>query len=72
MSDDVECVAKRWGSSIGVIIPNEIVKKEHIVPNGRIRIRFTRIPDAKTIWDIGPLAINESAQTIKDELRKGW
>jgi antitoxin component of MazEF toxin-antitoxin module len=69
---DIDCLTKKWGSSIGIIIPNDIVKKEHIIPNERIRITVTKIPDAKSIWDIGPIQRKQTTQQIKDELRKGW
>jgi hypothetical protein len=70
--EEVECVAKKWGSSIGVVIPSEVVEKERIKPNEKIHIVVKKCPLARDIWNLGPLAVTEPTQKIKDELRKGW
>jgi antitoxin component of MazEF toxin-antitoxin module len=69
---EIECIAKKWGGSIGVVLPKDIVEKEHITPEERIRIVVKKIPLARDIWNLGPVATKESTQKIKDELRKGW
>ncbi len=72
MPEDIECVTKKWGSSIGIVIPNDVVKKEHLKPNEKIRIVIKKIPLAKELWGIGIVKDKRSTQEIKDELRKGW
>ena len=69
---ELECVAKKWGSSIGVIIPKEIVKLEKIKPKEIIKISIKKAALAKDVWNLGPIISLESTQKIKDELRKGW
>ena len=69
---EAECVTKRWGSSIGVVIPRDVVQKENIRINEKICIIVKKMPTAKDIWNIGPLRRTESTQDIKDELKKGW
>jgi len=63
-------VAKQWGSSLGVIIPKEIVEKE------KIRAMDELIVDVKKKTDItslfGSLRLRKSAQKLKDEGRTGW
>jgi antitoxin component of MazEF toxin-antitoxin module len=70
--DEIECITKKWGSSLGIVIPNEIVKKERIKPNERIRVIVKKVVLAKDIWGLAPFKKKESAQKIKDMLRKGW
>lgn len=72
MADEIECETKQWGSSIGIIIPSGIVKKEHIKPNERIRVIVKKVVLAKDIWGLAPFKKKESTQKIKDWLRKGW
>ena len=72
MSVEVECVARKWGSSIGVIIPKEVVESERIRPNEAIRVTVRKTPLAKMLWNLGPLPIKQSTQDIVDELKKGW
>ena len=69
---DAECVAKKWGSSLGVIIPREIVQQESIMPEELLRVSFKKQVFARAIWNLGPIRLKKSAQQIKDELRKGW
>ena len=69
---EAECVAKKWGSSLGVIIPREIVRQEHIMLDESLRVNFKKQVFARTLWNLGPIRLKKSAQQIKDELRKGW
>ncbi|MBI4146361.1 hypothetical protein HY489_03420 [Candidatus Woesearchaeota archaeon] len=72
MAEEVQCTTKKWGSSIGIVIPSDVVKKEHIKPNEQISILIRRVPLAKELWGIGLVRDKRSTQEIKDELRKGW
>lgn len=69
---EVEATAKKWGSSIGIIIPKEAVDKEGIRPNDRVRVRVSKTPLARTLWELGPLKRKESTQKAKDEIRELW
>ena len=69
---EVVCVAKRWGSSIGVVIPKEIVEHEHIKPDTMIKLSFTRLPLVRDVWNLGPVKETMSTQKIKDMMREGW
>ena len=72
MEDEIECVTKQWGGSIGIVIPKEIVVREHIHPNEKVRVTVTKMALAKSIWLLGPVRDTQSTQEIKDELKKGW
>ncbi|MEM3374152.1 MAG: AbrB/MazE/SpoVT family DNA-binding domain-containing protein [Candidatus Woesearchaeota archaeon] len=39
---EIECIARKIGNSIGFIIPKEVVEKENIKENERIKIFITK------------------------------
>jgi len=43
--------AKRMGGSIGVIIPEEVVKKENISVNDTLKINIERKDDINFFWN---------------------
>ncbi len=70
--DTVECKAKKWGSSIGVIIPHGIVEREHIKPEDAIRISVSKILLAKDLWKLGKITSSRSIEEIRKEFKSGW
>jgi len=72
MPEEVECTTKKWGSSIGIVIPKSVVEREHIKPNEKIRILVKKVPLARDLWGIAPFKKKQSTQEIKDWLRKQW
>ena len=44
--------AKQIGGSIAVIIPKEIVKKEHIKPEDTVELRIERKDNLNSLWGI--------------------
>jgi antitoxin component of MazEF toxin-antitoxin module len=70
---EIECITRKWGSSVGIVIPKEIVEKEHIKPNEKVRVTVNKITLARDLWNLGPLVRKDkSTQKVKDELRAGW
>ena len=69
---EVEVIAKRWGSSIGVVIPKETIKKEHIREHEHLKIEIKKAHTAREIWGRTPHGWKRSTQELKDEARKGW
>lgn len=69
---EVKVRAKKWGSSIGVIIPKEIVDARKIKENDEITIEIKKDkPKAGELF--GLLADWKTpTQQIKDEMRRGW
>ena len=64
-------VTKKWGNSIGVIIPSEIAEKEKIKEDQKIEI-FIMKPDnvLKETFGMGKGLFKEPTQKIKNDLRK--
>ena len=62
--------AKRIGGSIGVIIPKEIVKKERIKPDDKVKFSIEKADDLSSLW--GKLKdIKKSTQQIMKEIDEG-
>ena len=60
---------RRWGNSLGVIIPRELVAKEGLREGEEVEISLRKISDIKALRGKFPI---ESLQRAKDEMRKGW
>ena len=70
MVEDVELPVRRWGNSLGVRIPREIVLREGIKPNDTVLVQFRklRLPTKGAFgmlsgWDVDP-------QELKERLRE--
>ncbi len=68
----IDCITRKWGSSLGIVIPKEIVEMEHLKPNEKICISIRKATLARQLWKLGPLERKEPTQRAKDELRAGW
>jgi len=62
--------AKKIGGSIGVIIPKEIVEKEHIKPEDTLQIKVERKDNLNSLWGILK-DIKTPAQKIMDIVDEG-
>ena len=63
-------VAKKWGNSIGVVLPAEMVRDEGIRPNDRVVVTVKRVVPLKELF--GTLKTNKSTEEIMKEIREGW
>ena len=66
----IEVVLKRWGNSMGVVLPKEMVEKEELKENQRVLIEVIKEADLTDIF--GSLKRKMSGQEFKDMVRKGW
>lgn len=69
---EIKATAKRWGSSIGVIIPKEIIDARKIKENDKITIEIKTRPLAGALFGFGKGRFKKTAQEIKDDMREGW
>lgn len=67
---EVEAIAKKWGSSIGFVIPKEIAEMEKIKPNSKIKFEIIKVTDISDTF--GKLKRKVSGQEFKDGARAGW
>ena len=68
---EVECITKKWGSSIGVILPKDIIEKEHIEVNEKIFIDIKKKHKANEFFGLLP-NWKRSTEEIKMEMKRGW
>ena len=67
---EVERIARKWGNSLGISLPKDVVKKANLKPNTEIRVFIhDRKVDLTKVF--GTLRIKEPTQKILDEIRRG-
>ncbi|MBI5393381.1 AbrB/MazE/SpoVT family DNA-binding domain-containing protein [Candidatus Woesearchaeota archaeon] len=66
-----EAIPKKWGSSLGIIIPKEIAQKRNIKENEKIVVEIKKGVLAKELFGLN-LKFKKSTQELKDEMKKGW
>ena len=60
---------KKWGSSLGIVIPKEIIKRENLKQNQSIRILAVETKSKTKVKDIfGKLKFKKSTKKILDEV----
>ena len=67
---EVETITRRWGNSLGITIPSEVVEKEGLHENQKIIVDIRQVVDLRKLR--GLVKFGKSAQQIKDEMRTGW
>ena len=68
---ETEVIIKKWGNSLGVVLPGEIVKAERLNENERITIEIKKRQVGKEF--LGLLKDwKKNPQEAQDEARKGW
>ncbi|PIZ82677.1 hypothetical protein COX97_03590 [Candidatus Pacearchaeota archaeon CG_4_10_14_0_2_um_filter_05_32_18] len=67
----LQTVLRKWGNSIGVVIPREIIEKERLREGEEVIIDIENKNDIKNIFgSLKDWRIN--SQKMKEELRRGW
>ena len=63
--------AKKWGNSIGLVIPAEVVKKEGIHPGDAVEIVFRkRLPALEEL--AGTVKLRHSLPVLLRAMEEGW
>ncbi len=65
-----ELIIKKWGNSMGVILPKSLIEKESLKENDAVAIEVIKKADFSEIF--GTLKRKVSGQKFKDIARKGW
>lgn len=65
-----EAVVKKWGSSMGIVLPKELVEKKGLKENEKILVEVVKEANLEGIF--GSLKRKMSGQEFKDLARKGW
>ncbi len=60
---------KKWGNSLGVVIPKEAAEKNGLHVGEEVELRLTKLSDVTELKGKYPV---ENLQAAKEEMRKGW
>jgi antitoxin component of MazEF toxin-antitoxin module len=66
----IKTIVRPWGSSLGIILPKEMVHSENLKPREEVFIEIIKKQDISQLF--GTLKSKKSAQELKNEARKGW
>ena len=66
----VEVSVKKWGNSMGVILPKDIIRRENLKENEKILIDIVKKVDLTRLF--GTLKRKLSGQEFKNIVREGW
>ena len=66
---EVRATLRRWGNSLGIVIPKDVVVREGLKEGDELEVKIRRIPSLESLF--GKYRF-KNLQEIKDELRKGW
>ena len=66
----VELAIKKWGNSIGVVLPKEFVKREGLKENEKVLVEVVKEANLEHLF--GSLKRKMSGQAFKDMVKKGW
>jgi len=63
--------AKKWGNSIGLVIPAEVVKKERIRPGDAVELVVRRrVPRLEELGST--LKLNHKLEDLLRNMEEGW
>ncbi len=65
----IETVAKKWGNSMGVVIPRKVLESEHIKENQKVKMLIWKDGRKSLKETFGTMKFGKSAQKMKDEIR---
>lgn len=67
---ELETKARKWGNSIGISLPKDVIEKANIKPNKEVRLLILdKKIDLSKVF--GTLKIKKPTQKILDEIRQG-
>ncbi len=67
-----EAVVKKWGNSLGVILPKELIDFQHLRENDKVLVHVIKETDLSDIFGSLKGKVTMSGQQFKDMAREGW
>ena len=69
---EIKARTKKWGNSIGVIIPKEVIRQQNIKPDQEITLMISKKPitKGKDIW--GTFKFKKSTEQLMREVDKDF
>jgi len=65
----IRTVVRKWGNSLGVVIPSEEASKEGLRENDEVEVVIRKALDIRELF--GKYKFRD-LQKLKEELREGW
>ena len=72
MALTVETKTRKWGNSLGIVLPKELVDKEHLYENEKVRVFVVREHTLADSFGALKGKLKMTGQEFKDMVRKGW
>lgn len=68
---ECETITRKWGNSLGITLPKEIVESQHLKEHEKIRVLILKNSGSlRKTFGLAKGKWKKSAQRIKDEIRK--
>ena len=61
---------RKWGHSLGLIIPAKVVKKLNLKEHEKVEVRLKKTGDIMELF--GAMKFKEPTKKIKEGLKAGW
>jgi antitoxin component of MazEF toxin-antitoxin module len=66
----VEATIRKWGNSLGLVLPNDFVDRENLKEDDKIVLEVVKKAELQGIF--GSAKRKMSGQEFKDMVRQGW
>ena len=70
--EQFQAIPKKWGNSIGITIPSDIIKQEHIKPQKKVIILVIGDTRKKLENVFGSLKLKKKTQQVMNEIDAGY
>ena len=67
-----EAVVRKWGNSLGIILPQELVENVHLHEKDKILVEVVKEADLNGSFGALKGKLKMSGQQFKDLVRGGW
>ncbi len=67
-----EIIVKKWGNSLAIILPQDLVKGKNIKEKDKIMIEIIKPTDLSDVFGILKGKRKMTGQEFKDFAREGW
>ena len=67
-----KAVPKKWGNSIGITIPSEVIRQEHVQPQKKVTVLIIGEQQKELKRIFGTLKLKKPTQEALDETDQGY
>lgn len=70
--EQFQAIPKKWGNSIGITIPSDVIKQEHIKPQKKVIVLVIGDTRKKLEDVFGSLKLKKKTQQVMNEIDAGY